>query len=171
MRVLMILVGEAQPNALPVVHFERFLEPYYLFLDAGFEVVIASPQGGEPPTATLEGQRHDASRVMTRLRQDQPSRDALADTVELAHVVPSDFDGAFCLGVTGRVWPPHGDDPAAALIGDLLAAGKPVAVVPVQLDLEPHGTAEGILIGGDRSSAPVRIARALIGAMNAYPKI
>jgi hypothetical protein len=165
MRILMILIGEEQFDAILVIHFERFLESYYLFLDSGFDVVLATPMGGDPALRTASGQRTDASPVMARLRHDPASRDALADTLEIARVEPGDFDGAFCLGVSDRIWPPNEDNPAGVIIDGLLAAGKPVAVVPIGLDLEPRGTAGGILIGGDRKLAPILVAKALIGSL------
>ncbi len=161
----MILVGEPQAGASPTVDFEHFIEPYFLFLDAGVDVVLASLQGGDPALRTSEGYRTSASPLMTRLRHDQAARDAITDMLEIAAVDASDFDGALCFGVTGRVWPPDDGNLAGTLIGNLLAAGKPVAAVPMQLDLTPRGTAEGIMIAGDRAFAATLAARALIGAL------
>ena len=35
---------------------EEFAAPYYVFLDAGAQVVLASPEGGEPPLAPTSEQ-------------------------------------------------------------------------------------------------------------------
>ncbi|THD60576.1 hypothetical protein [Phenylobacterium sp.] len=167
MRILMILIPDLDtpPRIPPVLQFERFLSPYYLFIDAGADVVLASPCGGDPAMRTATGRRTDATSAMQRFQQDQTARDALADTLELHRVDPDDFDGAFCLGVTGGVWPPNADNPGGAMIGALLAAGKPVAVVPAELHLEPDGTGDGLLITGDRADAAALAARALLGAL------
>jgi hypothetical protein len=167
MRILMILVSDTAnlDGAPPVLQFERFLEPYYLFVDSGADVVLASLLGGDPSMRTASGKRTDASPAMRRFQRDLAARDALADTLELSRVDLDDFDGAFCVGVSGGVWPPHVASPAEAMIGDLLAAGKPVVVVPARIDLEPRGTADGLLITGDRALAPMLAARALLGAL------
>lgn len=167
MRILMILVSDKEgPPAPPVLRFERFLDAYYLFLDAGAEVVLASLQGGDPLMRTARGERVDGTPIMQRFQQDQEARDALSDTLELGQIDPADFDGAFCVGVSGGVWPPNIESPAGAMIGNLLAAGKPVAVLPTQLDLEPLGASEGLVIAGDRDQATVLAAKALLGSLS-----
>jgi hypothetical protein len=168
MRILIILISDADtghPTPPPVLYFERFLEPYYLFQDAGAEVVLASLKGGDPLMRTASGERTGATAVMRRFQDDHAAREALIDTLGLDQVDPSDFDGAYCLGVSGGVWPPHIDNPAGAMIGQLLAAGKPVAVAPSRLNLEPQGAGEGLLIAGDRAAAPILAAKALLGAL------
>lgn len=167
-RILMILVSDADtghPTPPPVLQFERFLEPYYLFLDAGAEIVLASLSGGDPAMRTASGQRRDATAIMRRFQSDQVARDALTDTLRLDQVDPADFDGAFCIGVSGGVWPPHVDNPAGAMVGQLLAAGKPVAVIPSQLDLDPLGTGAGLLIAGDKATASDQAAHALLAVV------
>jgi hypothetical protein len=169
MRILMILISDAdrgRPMSAPILRFERFLEPYYLFVDAAAEVVLASLSGGDPGMRTASGHRTDATAIMRRFRGDSASRDALVDTLALDQVDPGDFDGAFCLGVFGGVWPPHIDHPAGAMIGQFLSAGKPVAVVPSQLDLNPQGAGVGLLIAGDLAAAPLLAAKALLGALS-----
>ena len=167
MRILMILIPdqEAAPPIAPILRFERFLAPYYLFIDAGADVVLASPLGGDPAMRNAAGKRTDTSAMMLRFQQDQTARDGLTDTLALCQVDPEDFDGAFCLGVTGGVWPPNIANPAGAMVGALLAAGKPVAVVPAELNLDPDGTGDGLLITGDRGEAPTLAARALLGSL------
>jgi len=172
MRILMILIADADgwPSApAPVLRFERFLEPYYLFLDAGADVVLASLHGGDPSMRTAAGERADSTPIMRRFQRDPAARDALIDTLALHQVHPEDFDGAYGLGVSGRIWPPNIDNPAGAMIGALLAAGKPVAVVPTRIDMEPQGAGDGLLIFGDRASGPVLAAQALLGAMAKAP--
>jgi len=170
-RILIILVpdGDARAGQQPTLRFERFLEPYYLFRDAGADVVLASLAGGDPAMRTATGKRRDTSSIMLRFRQDQAARDALVDTLELTQVDPDDFDGAFCIGVAGSIWPPRVEGPVGRMIGGLLASGKPVAVVPAQIDLEPLGAGDGLLIVGDRAQAPVLAAKALLGALNGAP--
>jgi len=169
MRILIILIPDGDGRNAPVLQFERFLEPYYLFRDAGAEVVLASLVGGDPVMRTAGGKRTDGTPIMARFQHDQAARDALTDTLELDQIDPDDFDGAFCVGVSGSVWPPQVENPAGIMIGKLLEAGKPVAVTPAQIELEPRGAGEGLLITGDRAQAPVLAAKALLGALAESP--
>ena len=168
MRILMILISDADtrhPTPPPVLRFERFLAPYYLFLDAGAEIVLASLSGGDPAMRTASGERSDATPIMRRFQADQTTREALIDTLALDQVDPGDFDGAYCIGVSGGIWPPRADNPAGAMIGQLLASGKPVAVIPSRLDLDPRGAADGLLIAGDHAVASNRAAHALLAVV------
>lgn len=164
MRILMILVSEPQASTPPVVRIERFAAPYYLFRDAGMEVVLASPDGGDLPLPRVADQ-HRLTPLLRRLLHDTALRDALADTLATVDVVADDFDGAFCLGVTGRPWRPGASDAAAALIGRLLQVGKAVAVMPLRLDLAPAGLANGLLVGGDTTASALPVARSLLAAL------
>ncbi|CAN5193508.1 transporter [soil metagenome] len=168
MRILMILVSDADtrhPKPPPVLQFERFLEPYYLFIDAGAEIVLASLAGGDPAMRTASGERSDATPFMRRFQADQGARDALVDTLSLEQVEPDDFDGAYCIGVSGGIWPPRVDNPSGAMVGQLLSAGKPVVVIPSQLDLDPAGVGAGLLIADDQAVASSRAAHALLAAI------
>lgn len=168
MRILMILANEPQASTPPVIRIERFVAPYYLFKDAGMDVVLASLEGGDLPLPRAADQRWHAP-LLHRMRDDAALRDALADTLVMAEVVADDFDGAFCLGVTGRPWRSEAQSCAVAMIGSLLRGGKAVAVVPMRLDLAPVGLASGVLVGGDTTAAALPVARALIAALLGDP--
>lgn len=168
MRILMILIADAdarRPTPTPVLQFERFLEPYYLFRDAGAEVVLASLGGGDPAMRAAGGGRSGEGPTMRRFQADQAARDALIDTLSLDQVEPDDFDGAYCIGVSGGVWPPRADNPAGAMVGRLLAGGKPVVVTPSGLDLDPLGAGAGLLIAGDQATTSGQAAHALLAAI------
>jgi hypothetical protein len=99
---------------------------------------------------------------LLRFGLDHAAREALADTLSLDQIFFDDFDAAFCIGALGAVW---SGEPAASLLANFLAAGKPVAIVPNKINLSPHGTGEGLLITGDGAHAPAQAAHALIGAL------
>src|SRR5579872_7070705 len=83
---------------------EEFASPYYVFKDGGAEITLASPKGGQPPVEPLS----EASRFQTdatrRLNADAAAKSALANTVELSSVKPSDFDLVFYPGGHGPIW-------------------------------------------------------------------
>ena len=62
---------------------EEFAAPYYVFKDAGFDITLASPLGGQPPidpTSQLSDFETDATK---RYDQDEVVKKELANTVVL----------------------------------------------------------------------------------------
>ena len=58
MKVLMVLTSHGQlgdTGKKTGFWLEEFAAPYYVFKDAGAEVVLASPMGGQPPLITGSG--------------------------------------------------------------------------------------------------------------------
>ena len=168
MRILMMLIPDVEADiaaGTSMLRLELFAGAYYVFHDRGIEVVLASPAGGSQWMGPASPGQENADAVR-RFRQDGPSREALTDTIRVDQAYAEDFDGAFCLGSPGSVWRPEHKSPAASLIADFLVAAKPVAIMPSDLDLVPHGTAEGLLISGDSARAPLLAANALIGVLD-----
>ena len=135
------------------------------FTTEEIEVVLASPAGGAPWMGPTSPGRVVADEALRRFRQDGAARDALTDTIRLDQAYAEDFEGALCLGAPGPIWRRQQDSPAAGLIAGFLAAAKPVAIMPSDLDLVPHGTGRGLLITGDSAGTPLLAAHALIGAV------
>ncbi|WP_426407822.1 transporter [Bradyrhizobium ganzhouense] len=148
----------------PAVRFEHAAGPYFVFRGANVEVVLASPSGGSPLMEPA-GDSGASTDLMQRFRRDGIAIDEFSDTVSLDRVYADDFDAAFCVGLPGAVWRPELHTTAGALIAKLLAAGKPVAVMPSGIDLAPVGTGAGLLIIGDETKSSIAIARALLGAI------
>jgi hypothetical protein len=66
---------------------EEFAAPYYVFKDAGADVTLASPQGGQPPLDPKSddpGAQTDATR---RFKADAAAQKQLASTQRLADVM------------------------------------------------------------------------------------
>ena len=108
---------------------EEFAAPYYVFRDAGADVTLASPQGGQPPLDPKSddaGAQTDATR---RFKVDAAAQKLLAGTERLANVKASDYDAVFYPGGHGPLWDLAEDAHSIALIEATLNAGKPVAAV------------------------------------------
>ena len=108
---------------------EEFAAPYYVFLDAGADVTLASPQGGQPPLDPKSddpGAQTDATR---RFKADAAAQKTLAHTHKLAEMSAADFDAVFYPGGHGPLWDLAEDKHSIALIEQLFAAGKPLAAV------------------------------------------
>jgi len=108
---------------------EEFASPYYVLKDAGAELTIASPRGGQPPVDP-KSQAEDAQTAATRrFEADDVALAALASTVPLATVDVGDFDAVFYPGGHGPLWDLAEDTDSIALIENALGRGKPVAAV------------------------------------------
>ncbi len=108
---------------------EEFAAPYYVFKDAGAQITLASPQGGQPPLDPKSddpGAQTDATR---RFKADADAQKVLANTVALARVRAEDFDAVFYPGGHGPLWDLAEDAQSIALIEKTFAAGKPLALV------------------------------------------
>ncbi|EJE54669.1 putative intracellular protease/amidase [Acidovorax sp. CF316] len=108
---------------------EEFAAPYYVFKDAGVQITLASPKGGQPPLDPKSddpGAQTDATR---RFKADTEAQRVLANTVALASVRAEDFDAVFYPGGHGPLWDLAEDAQSIALIEKTFAAGKPLALV------------------------------------------
>jgi putative intracellular protease/amidase len=167
MRILIMLSAGADSQAGVVQ--EYLIEAYYLFSDAGFEIVIAAPGGGSACLSIRAKSDLDDTAETEALRQryidDRRARDVMNDLVCVADVCAQDFDAALCLGSPALDRCAEDKDDVTTVINQLLTAAKPVALIG-----EPSAcTAEarnGLLMIG-RSSESLRLAAtALLGATN-----
>ena len=108
---------------------EEFCAAYYVFRDAGAEITLASPAGGQPPIDPRSGGSDRPSETVRRFKSDQAARTELADTLALDQVAPEDFDAVFYIGGHGALWDLPEDPVSQALIAAIHAAGKPLALV------------------------------------------
>lgn len=108
---------------------EELAAPYYRFVDAGAELTLVSPKGGQPPLdpkSNLPDFQTDATR---RFEADPLAARALAHTGRLAEVDIARFDAVFYPGGHGPLWDLAEDADSIRLIEHALQAGKPVAAV------------------------------------------
>jgi putative intracellular protease/amidase len=108
---------------------EEFTAPYYVFHDAGEQVTVASPNGGQPPIDPKSDDPANQTDSMTRFKGDKATQKVLANTVKLADMKASDFDTVFYSGGHGPMWDLAESPVSIALIESFYNAGKPVAAV------------------------------------------
>lgn len=108
---------------------EEFAAPYYVFKDAGCQVTLASPAGGQPPLDPKSDEPEFQTAATHRFRADAEAVAALAATRRLAEVRLEAFDGIFYPGGHGPLWDLAEDPHSIALIEQALSAGKPLAAV------------------------------------------
>lgn len=108
---------------------EEFAAPYYVFTDAGAEVTIASPKGGQPPIDPKSDDPANQTPAQDRFKADAAAQQVLANTRRLDSVSASDYDTVFYPGGHGPLWDLAEDPASIRLIESIYDAGKPVAAV------------------------------------------
>ena len=108
---------------------EEFAAPYYTFIDAGAEVTLASPAGGQPPLDPKSDDPSAQTDDTKRFKADAAAQKALASTVKLDTIKAEDFDAVFYPGGHGPLWDLAEDAKSINLIETTYAAGKPLALV------------------------------------------
>lgn len=108
---------------------EELAAPYYAFKDAGAELTLASPKGGQPPLDPKSSDPASQTDATRRFEADADAKAQLAATRVLADVSVDDYDAVFYPGGHGPLWDLAEDLHSIALIERALSAGKPVATV------------------------------------------
>jgi putative intracellular protease/amidase len=132
MKILMVLTSHDQlGNTGKKTGFwlEEFAAPYYAFKDAGAQLTLASPKGGQPPLDPKSDEPDAQTEATERFRKDSVAQSALASTVLLSSVKADDYDAIFYPGGHGPLWDLAEDQHSIALIEAFYNAGKPVAAV------------------------------------------
>jgi putative intracellular protease/amidase len=132
MKILMVLTSHDQlGNTGRKTGFwlEEFAAPYFVFRDAGVQLTLASPKGGQPPIDPKSDLPENQTDAMTRFKNDQAAQTALSQTVKLADMKSEDFDTIFYVGGHGPMWDLVDNPDSIALIESFYNSGKPVAAV------------------------------------------
>lgn len=132
MKILMVLTSHAKLGATgrqTGFWLEEFATPYYVFKDAGANITLASPLGGQPPidpSSDEPGAQTDSTR---RFKADTEAQAALASTVKLSGIAASDYDAVFYPGGHGPLWDLAENAFSIGIIQTTFAGGRPVAAV------------------------------------------
>lgn len=108
---------------------EEFAAPYYAFLDAGANITLASPAGGQPPLDPSSDTPDNQTKDTKRFKDDTDAQKHLANTKKLADMSAEDFDSVFYPGGHGPLWDLAVDKDSIALIETFIKQDKPVAFV------------------------------------------
>lgn len=132
MKILMILTSHdklGDTGEKTGFWLEEFAAPYYVFKDAGADITLASPNGGQPPLDPKSDEPDAQTDATHRFKSDPAAQAALADTRKLAGVSGDGFDALFYPGGHGPLWDLAEDAHSIALIESMAAAGKTVSAV------------------------------------------
>ena len=72
--------------------------PYFVLRDAGVELTLASPKGGQPPVDPKSDLPENQTPAMTRFKQDTKAQKELSQTVKLSDMKSEDFHIIFYVG-------------------------------------------------------------------------
>jgi putative intracellular protease/amidase/catechol 2,3-dioxygenase-like lactoylglutathione lyase family enzyme len=122
---------------------EEFAAPYFVFRDAGVELTLASPKGGQPPLDPKSDLPENQTPPMARFKKDKTAQEALAHTVKLSSVKAEDFDTVFYPGGHGPMWDLAEDPVSIALLESFYNSGKPIALVCHSPGVLRHVTYQG----------------------------
>lgn len=132
MKILMILTSHDQlgdTGKKTGFWLEEFAAPYYVLKDAGHDITLASPAGGQPPLDPKSDEPDAQTAATERFKQDAEAQAQLASTLKLADIDVAGFDGVFYPGGHGPLWDLAESATSKTLIETALASGKPVALV------------------------------------------
>jgi putative intracellular protease/amidase/catechol 2,3-dioxygenase-like lactoylglutathione lyase family enzyme len=146
MKILMVLTSHNQlgNTGRPTGFWlEEFAAPYFVFRDAGVELTLASPKGGQPPVDPKSDLPENQTPAMARFKKDAAAQKALANTVKLADMKAEDFDTVFYPGGHGLMWDLAESPVSIALLEAFYNSGKPIALVCHSPGVLRHVTYQG----------------------------
>ena len=132
MKILIVLTSHSElGNTGKKTGFwvEEFAGPYYELADAGAEITLASPKGGQPPIDPKSEEAEAQTKFTQRFDKDEPLKQKLAHTLKLSSVKASDYDAVFYPGGHGPLWDLTKDANSIALLEAFQQQGKPMALV------------------------------------------
>jgi putative intracellular protease/amidase len=132
MNILMVLTSHDQlgdTGKKTGFWLEEFAAPYYTLKEAGAQLTVVSPKGGQPPLDPKSDDADAQTAATKRFKADPEAQAVLANTGKLADVSAAGFDAVFYPGGHGPLWDLAEDRDSIALIESMIAAGKPVAAV------------------------------------------
>jgi putative intracellular protease/amidase len=122
---------------------EEFAAPYFVFRDAGIELTLASPKGGQPPIDPKSDLKENQTPAMTRFKQDTRAQNELSQTVKLDATKSEDYDTTFYVGGHGPMWDLAESRVSIGLLESFYNSGKVIALVCHSPGVLRHVTYKG----------------------------
>ncbi len=132
MKILMLLTSHSDlGNTGKKTGFwiEEFAAPYYVFIDAGASITIASPKGGQPPIDPSSDTAENQTPAVIRFKADKTLQKILSETHVLSTIKSDDYDAIFYPGGHGPLWDLTNDVDSINLIEHFWKSKKLVAAV------------------------------------------
>lgn len=174
MKILMVLTSHdklGDTGEKTGFWLEEFAAPYYVFKDAGAEIVLASPAGGQPPLDPKSDAEDSQTEATKRFKADEASNKALATTHKLADITTDGFDAIFYPGGHGPLWDLAENADSKRLIEAFAAADRPVGAVCHAPAVFRHtkGSDGKPLVSGKRVTGFTNSEEAAVGLTDVVP--
>lgn len=174
MRVLIVLTSHdrlGDTGESTGFWLEELAAPYYVFEEAGAEITLASPRGGQPPLDPKSEEPENQTDSTRRFRADPEATRRLASTRTLVELSASDYDAVFYPGGHGPLWDLARDPTSIALLEAFAQQGKPIAAVchaPAAL-IEVRTPAGDYLVKGRRVTGFTNSEERAVGLTDVVP--
>ena len=132
MKILFVLTSHSQLGETKEktgFWIEEFASPYYVLVDAGATITIASPAGGQPPVDPKSEAADAQSPATERFFKDYEAIEKVANSLKLSDINPEDYDAVFYPGGHGPLWDLATDKTSIKLIEDFYNTQKPISFV------------------------------------------
>lgn len=132
MKILMVLTSHdklGDTGKKTGFWLEEFAAPYYVFKDAGADITLASPKGGQPPLDPSSNTQDAQTAATDRYKRDDVAQAHLGSTEMLSTLSADDFDAVFYPGGHGPLWDLAEDTDSIQLIERFNAADRPIGAV------------------------------------------
>jgi putative intracellular protease/amidase len=173
MKILMVLTSHDQlgdTGRKTGFWLEEFAAPYFVFLDAGVALTLASPKGGQPPIDPKSDLPEGQTDAMERFKQDKAAQKVLSQTAKLGDMRSADFDTVFYVGGHGPMWDLAESAVSIALLESFYNSGKPIALVCHSPGVLRHVTYMGApLVKGKRVTGFTNGEEAAVGLTHVVP--
>jgi putative intracellular protease/amidase len=131
-RILLVVTSSDRMGTAPEptgFWLEEVAAPYYTFVDAKYDVTIASPKGGHAPVDPRSVDEASHTAATRRFECDSKAKHALAHTMKLSSVTLQGYDAVFFAGGHGTMDDFATDASVRATAEYFWNAGLPVAAV------------------------------------------
>lgn len=130
---------------------EEFAAPYYTFKEAGFDITLASPKGGQPPIDPKSEDKDFQTNATQRFNDDPATQKAFMNTLKLTDMRADDYDAVFFPGGHGPLWDLATHPASIALIEKFWSQNKPIsAVCHASIVFMSTKDADGVYLVKDR---------------------
>lgn len=174
MKVLMILTSHdklGDTGKKTGFWLEEFAAPYYVLLDAGAEITLASPAGGQPPLDPESDVPDAQTEATERFKKDDAARAALANTTKLAEIDADGFDAIFFPGGHGPLWDLAENEASQRIVETFMTENRPLAAVCHASAIFKHiKGADGMsVVSGRRVTGFTKSEEAAVGRTEVVP--
>jgi len=131
-KLLMILTSHAdlaEEKEQTGAWLSTFTDAYYAFIKAGFEITVASPNGGRPPIDPLSEQNDHTTEEVKTYRDDFMAQMEMGNTWSLEEVGSTVYDAIYIADGHGALWDLADNRQLGKLFYEALLNDSPIAMV------------------------------------------